>query len=105
MQFWNASKKCLQRGNHANTPEAEAKAALYLASRLMNRHNVSQADILAHESKEMQQQYAGRSIVTISRTDGSDTKVNNQSYVIDLSDAMGNFFLTATIIRCQQIMA
>ncbi|KAE8553635.1 hypothetical protein EYB25_005017 [Talaromyces marneffei] len=41
--------KCLQRANHPTTPEAEAKVALHLASRLMGQHNVSQAEILAHE--------------------------------------------------------
>jgi len=34
-------KKCLQRANHANTPEPEVKAAFYLASRLMGQYNVS----------------------------------------------------------------
>jgi uncharacterized protein DUF2786 len=85
-------KKCLQRANHGNTPEAEAKTAFYIASRLMQQHNVTQADILAHESQEVQQQYAGQSVVTISRADGSDAKVNNQGYVSDLSHAMITFF-------------
>jgi hypothetical protein len=34
-------KKCLDRANHPNTAEAEAKAAFHLASRLMGQHNVS----------------------------------------------------------------
>lgn len=36
-------KKCLQRANHPNTPEAEAKAAWRMASRLMVQYNVTQA--------------------------------------------------------------
>lgn len=48
--------KCLQRANHPTTPEAEAKVALHLASRLMGQHNVSQAEILAHEPPAAQMQ-------------------------------------------------
>jgi hypothetical protein len=42
-------KKCLECTNHAGTAEAEAKAALHLVSRLIGQHNVSQAQVLAHE--------------------------------------------------------
>ena len=52
-------KKCLDRANHPTTPEAEAKAALHLASRLMGQYNVSQAEVLAHETPSAQRQYAG----------------------------------------------
>jgi len=34
-------KKCLERANHPNTLEAEAKAAIHLASRLMGRYYLS----------------------------------------------------------------
>jgi hypothetical protein len=34
-------KKYLQQANHENTPETKAKAALYLASRLISQHNIS----------------------------------------------------------------
>jgi hypothetical protein len=34
-------KKCLERANHPNTPEAEAKAALHLASRLTLPINIA----------------------------------------------------------------
>ena len=50
-------KKCLERANHPNTLEAEAKAAIHLASRLMGRYNVSQAEVLAHEGPSTQRQY------------------------------------------------
>jgi hypothetical protein len=42
-------KKCLERTNYSNTLEAVAKAAFYLASQLIERYNVSQAEVLAHE--------------------------------------------------------
>ncbi|KAF2248349.1 hypothetical protein BU26DRAFT_520046 [Trematosphaeria pertusa] len=85
-------KKCLQRANHKNTPEPEAKAAFYLASRLMGQYNVSQAEVLAHEPPATQQQYAGQSVVSIKRADGSRNTVNNQGFVKELALAMTNFF-------------
>ncbi|KAH9216815.1 hypothetical protein DL95DRAFT_362852 [Leptodontidium sp. 2 PMI_412] len=86
-------KKCLDRANHPNTPEAEAKAALHLASRLMGQYNVSQAEVLAHEPPSAQRQYAGQSVVSIQRVDGDKSKtVNHQSYVGTLCCAMKRFF-------------
>jgi hypothetical protein len=86
-------KKCLERANHPNTLEAEAKAAIHLASRLMGRYNVSQAEVLAHEGPSTQRQYAGQSVVSIQRVDGDKSKpVNYQSYVDTLCHAMKCFF-------------
>lgn len=62
-------KKCLDRAKHPNTAEAEAKAAFHLASRLMGQHNVSQADVLAHESPDLRRQYASLSTVPIHHVD------------------------------------
>lgn len=85
--------KCLQRANHPTTPEAEAKVALHLASRLMGQHNVSQAEILAHEVPAARMQYAGQSVVTVQRLDENPLKpVRQQSYVESLCDAMTSFF-------------
>jgi hypothetical protein len=77
-------KKCLERVNHANAPEAEAKAALHLASRLMGRYNVSQAEVLAHESPSTQMQYAGQSVVLIQRVLHATTPdpPNSRRYVL-----------------------
>jgi hypothetical protein len=86
-------KKCLERANHAGTAEAEAKAALHLASRLMGQHNVSQAQVLAHEPPATQRQYAGQSVVSIKRFDGDRSKaVKHQSYIDGLCHAMERFF-------------
>ena len=49
-------KKCLSTANHPNTPEQEAHAAILLATRLMSRYNVTQAEVLAHEPPETQKQ-------------------------------------------------
>jgi len=48
-KLWETIVKCMGTTNHPNTLEAEAKAAIHLASRLMGRYNVSQAEVLAHE--------------------------------------------------------
>jgi Protein of unknown function (DUF2786) len=86
-------KKCLARAHHPGTPEAEAKAALFLASRLMGQYNVSQAEVLAHETSEARQQYAGQSIVAVQRTDEDTSKpVLHQGYVDILISAMNTFF-------------
>ncbi|KAF2173458.1 hypothetical protein M409DRAFT_15740 [Zasmidium cellare ATCC 36951] len=45
-------KKCLARANHPETPEAEVKAALFMASKLMTTYNVTTAEVLAHETPE-----------------------------------------------------
>jgi hypothetical protein len=67
-------KECLNPTNHPNTAEAEAKTAFHLASRLMGQHNVSQAEILAHESPDARSQHAGMSLVSIHRVDGDSLK-------------------------------
>lgn len=64
--------KSRQKGNHANTPEQEAQTALLRAKRLMEKHNIEEADVIAMESPEKQQERAGHSIVAIRRTDGKD---------------------------------
>lgn len=86
-------KKCLDRANHPGTPEAEAKTAFCMASRLMGQHNVSQADVLALEPADTQKQYAGQSDVQLMRSDGDKSKsVRHQNYVDTLCWAMTTFF-------------
>ncbi|KAH7014270.1 uncharacterized protein B0I36DRAFT_338490 [Microdochium trichocladiopsis] len=86
-------RKCLDRAKHPNTPEAEAKAALHVASRLMGQYNVSQAEVLAHVPPDAQKQYAGQTVVSITRTDGdTDKPVRQQTYVNNLCWAMQEFF-------------
>jgi len=86
-------KKCLDRANHPNTPEMEAKAALRMSSRLMAQYNVSQADILALAStSEEQAALGGASTVAITSTKSVVAKVIMQSWVRDLINAMKIFF-------------
>ncbi|GIZ48420.1 hypothetical protein CKM354_001148100 [Cercospora kikuchii] len=86
-------KKCLASGNHPHTPEAEAKRALHIASRLMKQYNVTQAEVLAHTTPEQQLQLGGCSVVSIVRNDGNLTKnVQQQIYIGELAYAMEDFF-------------
>lgn len=84
-------RKCLDRANHPNTAEAEAKAAVHLASRLIGQHNLSQAEVLAHESPDTRGQYAGLSTVSIHHVNNLK-QVRQQSYISTLCEAMTNFF-------------
>lgn len=86
-------RKCLDRANHPNTPEMEAKAALHMSSRLMAQYNVTQADVLAQATDSGEQkQYAGRSTVSISSTKDRYAKVISQTWVHDVASAMTVFF-------------
>ncbi|KFZ16717.1 hypothetical protein V501_02089 [Pseudogymnoascus sp. VKM F-4519 (FW-2642)] len=86
-------KSCLDRANHPGTPESEAKTALCMASRLMARYNVSQAEVLAHEPESTQKQYGGQSEVQLLRSDGDKSKsIRHQNYVKTLCWAMTTFF-------------
>ncbi|KAK5165369.1 uncharacterized protein LTR77_008898 [Saxophila tyrrhenica] len=86
-------KKCLDKANHPGTAQAEAKAAFYLASQEMARFNISQADVLAHESASVQRQFAGQSVITLRRLDGDKSKaVQNQTWADCLAGAMEIFF-------------
>ncbi|KAB5546933.1 hypothetical protein GE09DRAFT_1129162, partial [Coniochaeta sp. 2T2.1] len=86
-------KKCLDHANHPNTPEAEAKAALHIASKLMGQYNVTQAEILGHLPEYERGTYAGQSTVFIERTDGDRTKVVRfNAYQEDVAHAMTVFF-------------
>lgn len=84
-------KKCLERANHENTTESEAKAALFLSQKLMAQHNVTNADLLSKESDE-QVQFAGSSIVAITSTKEGGTSIQNEGFVIEAVYAMQMFF-------------
>lgn len=92
-------KKCLARANHPNTCENEANAALIIANRIMQQHNITQADMLSREeeaeangsSEKSPSQYSGSSVVAIYSTKGSDHIVS-EGFVDDAVHAMEKFF-------------
>ncbi|KIY52671.1 hypothetical protein FISHEDRAFT_55663 [Fistulina hepatica ATCC 64428] len=48
----NRIKKALSLANHVGTGEEEARVALRMASKLMERHNITQAEVLSQQSAE-----------------------------------------------------
>ncbi|KAJ5902535.1 hypothetical protein N7495_003063 [Penicillium taxi] len=85
-------KKCLDRAYHPNASEAEARAAIFLSQKLMNQHNVSQADIMAKDDSADKAHFAGRSIVSITKTGGSSKRVMKETFVWKIARAMCTFF-------------
>ncbi|KZT57019.1 hypothetical protein CALCODRAFT_496671 [Calocera cornea HHB12733] len=75
-------KKALSLGTHEGTGEAEAKAAMRLASKLMAQHNVNQADVLAMEDEEQKLKRAGQSTVTVRSLTGASVILHAWSMVV-----------------------
>lgn len=88
-------RKCLARADpERNTSRPEAEKAMRLASRMMDQHNIKQADVVrdAVES-DASEQVQGSSTVKISRRQGSTVKlVCNEQWVGILARAMETFF-------------
>ena len=84
-------RKCLDRGRHPTTPEAEARSAVAKASKLMKDHNLTEAETFA-ESGTMQDEspLAGESVVSVTHTEGK--KALNFAFTWPLECAMNNFF-------------
>jgi hypothetical protein len=85
-------RKCFAIANHANTPEAEAKAALRMGSKLMSQYNVTQAEAFEQSNDEDQAQHGGQSVVAITATDNSHGRVQNYGFTNTLASAMCVFF-------------
>ncbi|KAJ6499251.1 hypothetical protein C8R45DRAFT_109396 [Mycena sanguinolenta] len=85
-------KKALALASHEQTGEDEARAALRMASKLLERHNVTQAEVMAHETESEQLKRAGTSIVSIKSTVSPTTTVNIERWTNTLAHAMETFF-------------
>lgn len=85
-------KKCLELANHPTASESEAKAAMFLADRMMSKYNVATADLLAKESQEHLAQHAGSSEVSINSIKGDSHRVVHQGFVSTLAQSMMVFF-------------
>ncbi|EME80202.1 uncharacterized protein MYCFIDRAFT_77964 [Pseudocercospora fijiensis CIRAD86] len=87
------ARKCLERGQHPNASEFEAKTALTIAAEIMERAGISHAQILVGAPREEQQESAGHAIVRILRNDGKENgEVNQNVFVGTLCRAMTTFF-------------
>jgi hypothetical protein len=87
-------RKCLALGNHKQTFELEAKAALRMASKLMAQHNILQAEVMQSEmdaATKTTNVVSGRSVVVITPAPGSSSVIF-QSFLGSLGRAMTEFF-------------
>ncbi|WEW58650.1 hypothetical protein PRK78_004118 [Emydomyces testavorans] len=86
-------RKCIEKANHPNTSEAEAKAALFLSSKLMSQYNVSMADVLNTDAQaNRSQNHAGRSVVEIKNIRESRSRATKEAFVRHVAAAMKLFF-------------
>jgi hypothetical protein len=93
-------QKCLNRAAHTSSTELEAKAALFLAQKLMAQYNVTQVDMMAMtkdddkavDGKSTKAQYGGQSVVTIGNTKDRSKRPINESFVKKLAQSMSTFF-------------
>ena len=84
-------KKCLARGNHANANEHEAKSAIKLASKIMQQHNITQAQVMEGENDAQRLQRGGLSTVKIEpRT--KYRRIILETWVVQLKSAICTFF-------------
>ena len=84
-------KKCLARANHATANENEAKSAIRMASKIMQHHNITQAQIMEGEDDAQRLERGGLSTVNIGpRT--QYRKVIFDTWVVDLERAISTFF-------------
>jgi hypothetical protein len=85
-------QKCLSRAAHETTTESEAKAALFVAHKLMAQYNVSQADLVANSDDGSKARYGGRSTVAITNIKEQTRRVIKEAFVDKLANAMCRFF-------------
>ena len=84
-------KKCFARANHENANEAEARAAVKMASRIMEQHKIEQSDLMQAEDQSQRERRGGLSTVNIWPAENSQS-AHNQGWVTILVGAMQRFF-------------
>ena len=93
-------RKCFARANHENANEAESRAAFKMASKIMDQHKISQADLMQAEDKEARDRRGGMSTVAIwpaklteaECASGKEGRAFMQGWVSWLVGAMEKFF-------------
>ena len=84
-------KKCFDRANHSNSNPSEAQAAIRMASKIMEVHNIRLAQVMQYEDAKEKAQRAGLSEVNVSKPNG-DGIVRYDAWVHDLVAAILIFF-------------
>jgi len=88
-------RNCLARAHHDNANEHEARAAMRMASQIMDGHNINQAQVMGEESVAERAKRGGFSAVIIKPVkEGSVVKF--QVWAQDLRIAMCEFFKCRT---------
>ena len=84
-------KKCFARAYHPNSNENEARAAVKMASKIMEQYKINQADLMEQEDQSHRAERGGMSTVNIlpAKEDGV---VRAQTWVSDLVSAVCKFF-------------
>ncbi|KDR80712.1 hypothetical protein GALMADRAFT_241123 [Galerina marginata CBS 339.88] len=80
-------RKAMQLATHSGTGEAEAKAAMRMAIKMMQSQNLTQADLIANETAEERLTRAGQSTVTITSTRNKTVQVKCQRWHNDAVEA------------------
>ena len=84
-------QKMFHKAQHENANQSEAQAAALLASRMMTRFNITEAEVMQHESSEDRKKRGGMSVVII--TPPKDLKrAFFQTWTSDLCTAICTFF-------------
>ncbi|KAH6684140.1 hypothetical protein B0J14DRAFT_572202 [Halenospora varia] len=98
-------RKCFARGQHPNTPEAEAKASLKMAAKLMAQFNISYAQAAPKSDIGDDLAVLGitgdSSVVEIIHVDGKQVK--RQAFVGFLAEAISIFFDCKAVLPLDQI--
>lgn len=87
-------RKALLLASHEGTGEAEARAAIRMAHKMMQNLNINQADVIEHESQETQAQRGGMSTVALlwRKPDSASNGPPNALWIGTLGAAMREFF-------------
>ncbi|MCJ1329107.1 hypothetical protein MMC10_005784 [Thelotrema lepadinum] len=101
-------KKCLDRGHHHSASELESKTALFIATRMMEENDVTEAQILEYTLSTSRKYFAGQTVVAVTRRDGDSAKpVHFQTYLEILCEAIRSYFsckfYSTTKPRCLEL--
>ena len=95
-------KKCFDRAHHASANESEAQAAIKMASKIMDNHNIELAHIMQYEDVKEQCHRGGLSTVVITQPKEPHV-VKFETWVHDLVNAVCKFFECDTYSdQCQR---
>ncbi|KAL1641273.1 hypothetical protein SLS58_006175 [Diplodia intermedia] len=84
--------RCLEKSKHPNTSEAEGRAALRVAQRLMADNNVVENEVLIHMPLKEQTKRAAHSVACVRRVVENGKQIRLAMFAGELAAAMAFFF-------------